>query len=247
MGYTGNMVCPDCGGKLIKIGIVGVDNSFRCEKCGGVWVMGWVINQIAEDGQLKIFPKGSTAVQIAGGKMPMCPEDQLVMSGQSGEELPPELPVWKCGKCGWWWLPGDTVFELKAAYDAKREYAKRWKKPSPFKTFALPVILSVLFIVGLVVGNKAMQQRSLIKSQAAGIDQLTVMYKESGRAEVKFVSRVNIETIVYRLQDAQQWQMATVVKQGDVSVVEIEGVSPGDSLWLSIGQEVRQVTVGEKQ
>lgn len=239
------MNCPDCGGNLKPTGIVGVDNSFRCEKCGGVRVMGWVINKISEDGLLKISPMKVNMFNESSGNMPVCPEDKLVMVGQSGEELPPEVPVWKCGKCGWWWLPGDTVFELGAAYDVKREYAKRWKKPSPFKTFAMPVVLSVLLFAGLAVGNRVVRRNNLTRSLDTGVEQLSVRYKAGGRAEVKFTSRVEVGTIVYRIQDDQQWQMAAVVKQGEMSVVELDGVSPGDIVWLSIGQEVRKVTVGE--
>ena len=32
------MTCPDCKGTLIDITLKGIDKSFRCFRCGGVWV-----------------------------------------------------------------------------------------------------------------------------------------------------------------------------------------------------------------
>lgn len=242
-----NMKCPECGNELHGVSLVGLDDSTRCGQCGGSRIPGWVINKIAEGNELKITPIGRSAESSVPGKSVLCPEDGTPMNIANETELPPDVYVWQCSKCKWWWVPGDNIFDIKQAFEVKREYMRRWKKKNPITSFALPVVLTMLLTVGLSVGVLAIRDRVGVTSQAAGVSKVVVSYQDGGKAEVRFRTNGDVGVVAYKRESDAEWITATVVTQGDWRMIEVADVKMGEVIWLSFGQEVKRVTVGQKQ
>jgi hypothetical protein len=240
------MKCPECGLDLHQVSIIGIDDSFRCGNCGSVRIQGWVINRIAEGGELKIVPMGKSSGKVVPGRSLACPEDGAWLTMSSGGELPPDVPVWQCGKCKWWWVPGDNIFDVEHAFDVKREYNRRWKKGNPISGFALPVVLTMVLTIGLGVAVMAVRDQFVIQTEAVSlVGKVVVIYNE-GKAEIRFVNKGNLGMVAYKREKDVEWQQASIVNQGEWSLIVIESVRPGEKIWLSFGQQVKQVTVGKE-
>jgi len=242
----GAVKCPECGLDLHKVSILGIDDSFRCANCGSIRMAGWVINRIAEGEELKVVPTGKAGGKTAPGRSLACPEDGGWMVESSGGELPPDVPVWQCGKCKWWWVPGDNVFDLKHAFEVKREYNQRWRKGSPITGFALPVVLTMILTIGLGMAVMSVRDRTLIQTQAeSNIEQVVVIYS-NGKAEVRFISKGDPGVVAYKRQTDTEWIQVSPVKIAEWSRFEVDGVTPGEKIWVSFGVEIRQMTVGKE-
>ena len=238
------MKCVDCQGELTKISITGVDESWRCGNCGGIQVAGWVINKLAEKGELgidRIDSKPET-----GDHKYACLTDGEKMVREESEELPVGVAIYKCEKCKNRWLPGNSVFDLAEAFKVKNEYQQRWKKRSSWIGFVLPVVLTVVLTVGLVGAVAGIGQRLGIGTRAATVvGRVSVLYSQEGKAEVRFRSAEPVGVVSYKRERDLEWQAASVMASGDWQVVVIDGVSLGEKLWLAFGQDVRQVKIGQ--
>ncbi len=240
----GHMKCAECGLDLQKVAILDLDDSFRCNNCGSVRVQGWVINKIAEGGELKITRMAKSSGNAVPGRRLACPEDGNPLVLAADGEMPPDVPVWKCEKCKWWWIPGDNIFEVKHAFDVKREYNKRWKKGNPISGFALPVVLTMVLTIGLGAAVMVVRDQFVISTEAVSLVGRVMVGYSDGKAEVRFVNKGELGMVAYKRVGDEDWQQARVVNQGEWSLIVIEGVQPGEKIWLSFGQQVKQVTVG---
>ncbi len=242
------MKCPDCGHELEKTVVVGLDDSYRCVNCGGVRLQGWVINQVAEGNEIKIPRISSEGVMTASGGSLRCPEDGSWLSTSKDADMPEGLGAWRCEKCNWWWLPGNNLFELADAFGIKREYMKKWHRREMVGSLVLPVIFSVVGILILGLGMYAVRLKTdSTMSRAAALTGKLFVYYVDGRAEIHFRSGENLQGVSFKRDGDTEWQAAVVVKKGEWQVLVIDGVSGGDKIWLSLGGEVRQITVGKNQ
>lgn len=240
------MKCAECGMDLQPISIFGIDDSFRCGSCGSLRVQGWVINKLAEGDDLKIAPTGKSGGSNTPGRSLACPEDGTWLSMPGNNDLPPDVPVWRCGKCKWWWIPGDNIFDIKYAFDVKREYNQRWKKGNPISGFALPIVLTMVLTIGLAGAVMAVRDQFVIQTEAVSLIGNVMVIYNNGNAEVRFVNKGDLGMVAYKRESDIEWQQATVVGQGEWSLIVIEKVNPGEKIWLSFGQQVKQVTVGKE-
>lgn len=117
------MKCPDCGGSLIDITLVGIDKSHRCFRCGGVFV---------RDASLRILPVRAldswpvthmdSLMMISGENL--CPQDNIPLKEYKGGEIPAGWNVRRCDVCKDWWFPTDTLFRLRTKAMERGGYAK---------------------------------------------------------------------------------------------------------------------------
>lgn len=221
-----------------------MDDSYRCANCGSVRIQGWVINRIAEGGELKIVPLAKSSGSPVPGRRLACPEDGNWLVLSSDGEMPPDVAAWKCEKCKWWWIPGDNIFDIKHAFDVKREYNQRWKKGNPISGFALPVVLTMVLTTGLGAAVMVVRDQFVISTEAVSLVGRVMVGYNDGKAEVRFVNKGELGMVAYKRSEDEEWQQARVVNQGEWSLIVIDGVKPGEKIWLSFGQQIKQVTVG---
>lgn len=208
---------------------------------------GWVVNAIADGKDLRIKTQDLREKKQGTEKL-ACPVDGSILVREGGENLPSQVPAWRCRKCNWWWLPGDGVFELKRAFEVKAEYWRIWKRRGPMN-FALPVVLTIVLLIGLGAMVVAVRNSQQIGTAAASsvVGRIVVMYLGENRAEMRFRTKGELETVWYKREMDDQWQEALVLSEGEWRAIMISGVNPGEELWLSIGGKVWRLTIGQKQ
>ncbi len=229
--------------------VLGMDESFRCGSCGGVWTVGWVINSLAEGKGLRIE---EAKIKGGGKKMAekyLCPDDGSSLLSGEGDGLPQVVEMWKCGKCKHWFLPGNSIFELTKAFEVKAEYRRLWKRGGPATAFVLPVVLTAVLILGLGMIVTAIQNRQQLQSVAASpvTGKISVVYLGDNRAEIRFMTSGEIEIALYKRERDDQWQEAMMLSQGQWKAIIVSGVNLREKLWLSLDGRVFRLTVGQKQ
>ena len=150
------MICPDCRGNLLPVSVTGFDESYRCHVCGGFFLQGWAVTKAVEEdidqwSRLGLKPDPVLVTN-------KCPKDgSLLISGVS-QVLPEAIKSRKCEACNWWWMPGDSLFDYRAAMAARHSYFKWWGKSSDMLSAFLPVLLVVIIAVSIAYGVKIIQQ-----------------------------------------------------------------------------------------
>lgn len=244
--YTNiNMHCPDDGKEMVGTDVVTLDKSWRCRACGGCLVDGWVINAIAGGKPLKITEMENRKIVIKNETW--CPEDGMGMFRGGGDNLPDEVEIWKCEKCKKWWLPGNSIFELARAFGVRKEYLHTWGKKRDLSVFALPVVLTIVLLLGLGMILNQVRLRQLWQTQAAVVRSTNVRYLGNGQAEVKLSVSGDLGVVEFRLEGEDIWQPAPVVSQGEWQVAVVNGVVPGDKFLLRWNKGVVLLTVGQQE
>ena len=218
------MQCPGCGGELKPAEVVGLDESFRCEKCGGVWAANWVVNNLADGKALKIRPGGKSIVAL--GKN-ICPKDGVLLDRPAKGTVPEHIAAGVCRKCGWWWFSGDEVFSFAQAYKKKVDYVRVWQR-TEWAVYVWPALGVLIMVVGLTASVNLVRERqqASIMAQAPVMD-FVATDAGAGRLQVRFKSSRGLESIDYRRQGGGEWAMATTVREGDFYVVRLEGLEAG--------------------
>jgi hypothetical protein len=241
--------CPDCGLVLVKTAVVGLDDSYRCGNCGGVWVKAWVINEIAGEpyNDLKISKLGHEPLKNTD--KPKCPADGEWLALSQGDTLPPDITIWECGKCKCRWLPSDSVFDLASAFRVKAEFNKRWRKTEPVTSFALPVVLTVVLALGLGVAVVSVrkQQDVNISAGSAVVGKPTVIFMGEGKAEIRFKTAGDLQTALVKRQGDSEWLPIYVLDEGAWKALRVDGINLGEKILVSLDQKVWQLTIGQKQ
>ena len=241
------MKCPADGQEMTLTAMAGIDNSYRCGGCGGCWTEGWVINKIAEGGELKIEDRKS---KTEGGKKGElhCPEDGKTLGlGSGGGEMPEGVEVYKCEKCRKWWLPGNTIFDLAKAFAIKKDYLRAWKRKSDLSVYTLPVVLTAVLVLGMGMILRQVQLRQMMLTQAAVVKNTTVRYLGNGKAEIKLLVSGDLGVVEYRPEGEAGWRQAAAVSQGEWQVAVIDNVRPGQKFLLRWNRGIVQMTVGQSQ
>ena len=117
------MHCPDCDGGLVEVTLSGIDKSFRCFRCGGIWVKDNTLGELSikalEDWKPVVFERD---LLIAGKNR--CPQDEKELKQFSNSRITGTWNVRKCDEClGWWW-PMDTLFRVKEVIAQGSGYTK---------------------------------------------------------------------------------------------------------------------------
>lgn len=159
------MRCPDCGTILTEVNLSPTDQAYRCFKCGGFWVDSWAVNRISGP-TLSAWRRISAPVEVLRVGGGVCPLDGLPLKRYVGENVPPQLLVKRCDRCGKWWFGGDSLFSYKPAQEAKVKYFQLWGLTSDVNNLLLPVVVVVILALGIWVGLDLIrsQQRELIKA-----------------------------------------------------------------------------------
>jgi len=117
------MTCPDCSGALVEITLSGIDKSFRCFRCGGIWVKDNTLDELsvkALEGWKLI--KFDNSALLAGNNR--CPQDGETLKIFNNKVIPENWNVRKCEKCHSWWWATDTLFRVRNVISDHGGYLK---------------------------------------------------------------------------------------------------------------------------
>lgn len=204
------MKCPDCGGQLVPIELVGADKSYRCFRCGGFFVDGWVVNAVTNQQLAKWAPLKMDEWWLNQGTN-ACSVDGAQLVRYQGESVPPNTVIKRCDRCGRWWFPTDSLLSYKPAQEAKLNYFKLWGLTADVASLALPALGIVLVLLGTVVGTKLIQQRqrSAVEARTIVTDFSTTSLA-SGEVLLSFKSVAVVDVIELRKVGEVDWQKIRV-------------------------------------
>lgn len=236
---------------MVKTPVAGAGDSYRCGKCGGVWVQDRIVRMIRDEPSVGLHIRRYDLRNKKPEKNNnlTCPADGRRMSGENHDEMPPEVAVWKCHGCNWWWLPGNSVFELGEAFRIKTEYDQQWGIKKPVVKLMLPMLLLLLFVgswLGAVyIFRNAQELQLALRSPIEG--KISVIYLGENKAELKFKARTEIQSAMIRRYNDMDWSPVNIVSEGNFRAIWVDKVQSGEKLWLSLDQYVWRLAVGEKQ
>lgn len=235
------MKCPDCGTNLTNqasaAGIV-----VRCFKCGGFWVDAATANNLTA-AELANWRRISVSSSYLSGGSGRCPADGLKMEVFKGDQIPINVVVDRCLRCGRWWFPGDNLFRFKPALEAKKNYLRLWGLPANAAAVMLPLLLVAILAGGVYTGVKMVGQRQ--QTQVAAKVQLSEVgatYLGQGRAMIVFRSNQPVTDVAYRNRGDDDWKQASIEENGEYYVVWMEGLEEGSVYRVRVmGEEYRFV------
>lgn len=230
------MNCPDCGSRLIDVnsasGVV-----MRCYKCGGFWLDGTTANNMTSV-ELNSSRRISVSTSFLTGGRGVCPGDGLKLVRYQGEQIPVNVSMMRCERCGKWWFPGDNLFLYKPAVEAKTMYLRLWGVPFQPKSVLLPLVLVTLLLGGAVTGVTLVQQRQGVPTAAKGLlTEFSGNYLGRGEAIIGFKSRIAVSEVEYRRADDKDWEWADVVFMNGFYVVNLAGLVEGEGYVVRIAGE----------
>jgi Zn-finger nucleic acid-binding protein len=215
--------------------VAGFDYSYRCEKCGGVWMANWVVNNLASGKPVQVQPLKASVVSRLGGNV--CPTDGARLVTPARGTVPEGLVVEKCSQCGWWWFPGDELFKFADAFKTKVAYVRVWERREWF-VYAWPALVLVLMVMGLTASVSLVKNRqSTAINAGVGISEFVSIPWGEGRLEVRFKSDSVVNTIDYRQKGSGERVGVPVKLDGDVYQAVIEGLEPGEYVVAILDRE----------
>lgn len=217
------MRCPDCGGQLVSVEIVGGDKSYRCFRCGGFFMDGWVVNSVNSQRLAKWVPLKMDEWWLNQGTN-ACPVDGVQLVRYQGESVPGNMVIKRCDRCGRWWFPTDSLLSYKPAVDAKLNYFKLWGLTADIASLALPALGVVLALLGTVVGTKLIQQRQVSAVEAQDIvTDFSTTPLGSGEVLIGFKSAAVVSEIELRKADEAEWRKVGVERvSGNLYLTKLE-------------------------
>jgi len=117
------MKCPDCKGSLVEVTLSGIDKSFRCFRCGGIWIKDNTLIELsikALEGWKPIVFENS--ILLAGDNR--CPLDDIELKKFISSKISENWNVRKCERCMNWWWPTDTLFRVKNVVQNNNGYLR---------------------------------------------------------------------------------------------------------------------------
>jgi len=227
------MKCPDCQGMLGRVSLTGFDESYRCQVCGGFWMQSWVVNKVV----MEDMSQWSRLGTAPGGdlKTNKCPADGDDLSGVDPIQIPERVRASKCDKCGWWWFPGDNLFDFKVAQVARVNYFKWWGKPGEMAKLVLPAVMVMLLTVGLGVGLTVVRSQTgwavpaMVEVKEVKIDRIA-----GGTAVISFRAAKFTGPAEYAPKGSTVWQQVKTTFQEGKYIVRIEGLELGGAYIVRI-------------
>ena len=229
------MKCPDCGTTLSEqpsnAGVIG-----RCFKCGGFWLDAGTANNLTP-AELANWRRISVSSAYLSGGSGVCPADGQKLAKYTGEQVPVNIVVKHCDRCGKWWFPGDNLYKFKPALEAKKNYLKLWGLPLTSGVL-LPMALVAFLAGGTAVGVKMVGQRQQTAVSAKSrITEFSGSYSGGGRAMVVFKSDQETGGIEYRVAGDKEWRQAKMEMVNGYYVSWLENLTEGKGYTVRISGE----------
>ncbi len=230
------MVCPDCGYRLVEVasaaGVIA-----RCYRCGGFWLAGETANKLTA-GELTSWRRISVSSAYLSGGKGVCPADGMVLTKYVGEQVPANLSVMHCQRCGKWWFPGDNLFNYKPAAEAKMNYFRLWGIPLRPTAVLLPMLLVTTLLSGVAVGVTMVQmrQRSGVSAQPQ-VTEFSGSYLGGGKAIIGFRSQQEVIGIEYREAGDGGWKFAKAEAINEFKIVNLTDLIKGKSYVIRVSGE----------
>lgn len=170
-----------------------------------------------------------------------CPVDGTKLERHTGESVPPNLVVKRCGRCGRWWFPADSLLEFKPAQEAKLNYFKLWGMTADVSALLLPVLGAAVVLTGMVAGVRLVRQRQQAAVEAASlVSGFGSTYLGEGEALAAFYSPVVMTEVEYRRVGIAEWTKIPVRKESGVYLVRLTGLAEnGEYEVRVVGKEFR--------
>lgn len=222
------MHCPDCGHLLtpVPLGANGEANqSYRCYRCGGFWIEGWLANRVSTK-TLDKWPQTGVTRAWAGNGTDECPVHVgMELQRFTGDSVPSDMVVKKCRQCGWFWFPGNTIFSFKPAQEAKINYYRLWNLPPSSAGLMLPIAALLVLIGGGAVAIKLVRDQQYVLINASGvISEFSVTYLGDGQELLSFKSQTPVSAIQYRKLGDSVWSSALLSSQTNVYQLTLSGL-----------------------
>lgn len=240
------MHCPDCGHLLtpVPLGVNGEANqSYRCYRCGGFWLEGWLANRISTK-TLDKWPQTGIARSWAGNGTDECPTHVgMQLQRFIGDSVPADMVVKRCRQCGWFWFPGNTLFSFKPAQEAKTTYYRLWNLPPAAAGLMLPIAALVILIGGGVVAIKLVRDQQYAFINASGVvSEFTVTDLGSGKVIVSFRSQLPLTAIQYRRAGETEWTTVVTHSANNLYELNLSGLTPATAYELQIFAKIYHFT-----
>jgi len=192
------------------------------------------VNRVASGGKSDLNPGSAAAVWNGDGT---CPNDRQQLLEADKDTVPEGVQVKKCGTCGWWWFPTDSLFAFEQAYEVKNAYRKVWSGKKDWWSSAWPAVAMVVLAVGLVggVGLTMKRQQSGIFARA-GVKEFAAVYTGGGKTEISFVFSGEIAEIRVRQVGKEWWRLP---------IERADGVYKVETGLLEVGQEYEVEIAGQ--
>jgi hypothetical protein len=163
---------------------------------------------------------------VRGGKG-MCPQDGLMLQRYSGENIPQNIVVQRCVRCGKWWFPGDYLFQYKPAIESKINYFRSWGITADLASMVLPILSLVVLVGGITATVGMVRYRQQAETQAtAGVQGFAARYLGEGKEQLLFRSTQPVMTVEVRRFGSQEgWVTKETIQENGVHVVNLENLS----------------------
>lgn len=222
------MHCPDCGHLLtpVPLGLNGEANqSYRCYRCGGFWLDGWLANRV-KSRMLDKWPQTGVGRAWAGNGTDECPlHVGTKLERYRGDSVPLDMVVKKCHQCGWWWFPGNTIFEFKPAQEAKINYHRLWNLPASSGGLMLPIAALVVLLAGAVIATRLVSQQQFIYTNAASVvSEFSSTYLGNGQAMISFMSQTKLTEVEFKRLGDSEWKLVPVSSETYFYELDLNGL-----------------------
>lgn len=228
------MKCPDCGSILTELSIQ-EHVLHRCFKCGGFWVDSGTANMIKSEDLVQWRRIGSLSPMFSSGGKGLCPADNSKLERFVGYEMPPNLPVKRCDRCGKWWFPADTLFNYKPAAQASIDALKRWGLTPLVRSYLLPAVTVIMMAVGTAVGVNLVHLRQQAQIAASiGLTRFSANYTGLGAEMILFKAEKPVTAVRYQLSSGGEWKNVSVELIAGYYVGKITGLAEGKNYTVSV-------------
>jgi len=224
--------CPDCG-SMLAVQPTTAGQMMRCFKCGGFWLDANTANNLTAK-EVDTFRRISINSTFLSGGSGVCPAEGQRLVKYSGEQVPMNVVVERCDRCGKWWFPGDNLYKFKPALEAKRNYLRLWGLPMT-TGILLPLILLAILAGGAVVGVRMVREEQRTRVEAAlKLKEFSVNYTGGGKAVVVFKTPQAVSKIDYRMKRSGGWRTAEVEVINEYKAATLTNIVEGETYIIRI-------------
>jgi len=188
------MFCPECNQRLIPLTVKNDTGNFTahcCMSCAGIWTESGAANLLTPQDityLMSVVPKKG-AHPIA--QYNLCPKDRQTLELYKGENVPPDVTVFRCSKCNGFWFPEGMLPKFKRAQAAKIDYFKAWHIPLPsIHAVLLPILVMAILGTTLLITLSGIREQQDIRSRATDpISKPVVTYPAPAQVFISFTTK----------------------------------------------------------